>query len=97
MSATDYADTYDPDTDFDRHYTLATARRIRERLAAGAQVLELGCATGLMTSVIANGTVNVLGIDRSSEYLERASARGLPGAQLSQRRSGGSARDERAF
>jgi 2-polyprenyl-3-methyl-5-hydroxy-6-metoxy-1,4-benzoquinol methylase len=82
VSATDYADTYDPDTDFDRHYTLTTARRIRERLAPGARVLELGCATGLMTSVIADGTVNVLGIDRSSEYLERASARELPGCSF---------------
>jgi 2-polyprenyl-3-methyl-5-hydroxy-6-metoxy-1,4-benzoquinol methylase len=82
MSPTDYADTYDPDTDFDRHYTLATARRIRERIAPGARVLELGCAAGLMTSVIADGTVTVLAIDRSEAYLERARERELPGASL---------------
>lgn len=78
MSAADYTDTYDPDTDFDRHYTLATARRIRERLAPGARVLELGCASGLMTSAIATEGVAILGIDRSAEYLERARARELP-------------------
>jgi len=86
MSATDYADTYDPDTDFDRHYTLATARSIRERIAERAgshpRVLELGCATGLMTSAIADGSVAVLGIDRSEAYLERARARGLPDARF---------------
>lgn len=82
MSATDYAGTYDPDTDFDRHYTLATARRINERLAAGARVLELGCATGLMTSSIADGSVTVLAVDRSEDYLERARARGLPGTRF---------------
>jgi 2-polyprenyl-3-methyl-5-hydroxy-6-metoxy-1,4-benzoquinol methylase len=74
----DYADTYDPDADFDRHYTLATGSRIRERLRPGDRVLELGCATGLMTSVIAAGDVDVLAIDRSVAYLERARARGLP-------------------
>jgi 2-polyprenyl-3-methyl-5-hydroxy-6-metoxy-1,4-benzoquinol methylase len=93
VSATDYTDTYDPDTDFDRHYTLATARRIRERIAEQAarrqpagsskpRVLELGCATGLMSSAIADGTVSVLGVDRSETYLERARARGLPDARF---------------
>ncbi len=82
MSSVDYTDTYDPDTDFDRHYTLATAARIRERVDAGAKLLELGCATGLMTSAIADGTVTVLAIDRSSEYLERAHTRGLPGVRF---------------
>jgi 2-polyprenyl-3-methyl-5-hydroxy-6-metoxy-1,4-benzoquinol methylase len=82
VSVADYADTYDPDTDFDRHYTLATACCIRERLAPGARVLELGCAAGLMTSAIADGTVTVLGIDRSAAYLERARERELPGARF---------------
>jgi 2-polyprenyl-3-methyl-5-hydroxy-6-metoxy-1,4-benzoquinol methylase len=82
MSAADYTDTYDPDTDFDSHYTLATGRRIRERLDGGAMVLELGCATGLMTSVIADGSVSVLGVDRSAEYLERSRSRDLPGARF---------------
>jgi 2-polyprenyl-3-methyl-5-hydroxy-6-metoxy-1,4-benzoquinol methylase len=80
----DYADTYDPDTDFDRHYTLATAQRIRAHVAAGARVLELGCATGLMTAAIADGSVAVLGVDRSGDYLRRARARGLPRAEFLQ-------------
>jgi 2-polyprenyl-3-methyl-5-hydroxy-6-metoxy-1,4-benzoquinol methylase len=93
MSAADYTDTYDPDTDFDRHYTLATARRIRERIAqrreeaqAGSRprVLELGCASGLMTSAIADGSVSVLGVDRSGAYLDRARARGLPHTRFEQ-------------
>ena len=82
MSATDYADTYDPDTDFDRHYTLNAARRIQERLAPGAAVLELGCATGLMTSAIADGSVSVLAVDRSEGYLERARGRELPSTRF---------------
>jgi 2-polyprenyl-3-methyl-5-hydroxy-6-metoxy-1,4-benzoquinol methylase len=77
MSTVDYTDTYDPDTDFDRYYTLAAGARIRERLEPGARVLELGCATGLMTSVFADGSVEVLGVDRSCAYLDRARARGL--------------------
>jgi 2-polyprenyl-3-methyl-5-hydroxy-6-metoxy-1,4-benzoquinol methylase len=75
---TDYATTYDPDTDFDHHYTLATAQRLRTRIAPGARVLELGCATGLMTSLIADGSVEVVGVDRSAAYLQRARARALP-------------------
>jgi 2-polyprenyl-3-methyl-5-hydroxy-6-metoxy-1,4-benzoquinol methylase len=86
MSVSDYADTYDPDTDFDRHYTLATARRIHARILAQGgshpRVLELGCASGLMTSTIADGSVAVTAIDRSNEYLERARARGLPNARF---------------
>ncbi len=84
MSSTDYAGTYDPDTDFDRHYTLATARRIGERIEPGARILELGCATGLMTSAIADGAVSILGIDRSESYLRRAQARELPGVRFLQ-------------
>jgi 2-polyprenyl-3-methyl-5-hydroxy-6-metoxy-1,4-benzoquinol methylase len=82
VNATDYTATYDPDVDFDRHYTLATARSIRTRLASGARVLELGCATGLMTAAIADGTIDVLGVDRSAAYLARAWARGLPRAEF---------------
>jgi 2-polyprenyl-3-methyl-5-hydroxy-6-metoxy-1,4-benzoquinol methylase len=80
----DYTATYDPDADFDGRYTLATAARIGGRITAGARVLELGCATGLMTSVLADGTIEVLAIDRSVEYLERARARRLPGAEFRQ-------------
>jgi|SRR5580704_3999289 2-polyprenyl-3-methyl-5-hydroxy-6-metoxy-1,4-benzoquinol methylase len=82
MQGSDYTHTYDPERDFDRHYTLATAHRIRERLAPGSSLLELGCATGLMTSVIADGTLTVLGVDRSEEYLRRARARELPGTRF---------------
>ncbi len=77
-----YGDSYDPDGDFDRHYTLATARRIKERISAGARILELGCGTGLMSSLLADGTVELLGVDHSATYLERARERGLPGAEF---------------
>lgn len=82
MSTADYAATYDPETDFDRHYTLATARRIRERVRPGDRVLELGCATGLMTAALADVGLDVVAIDRSSAYLERARARGLAGVRF---------------
>ena len=49
----DYSAIYDPDTDFDSRYTMATVRRIAERVAPGDRVLELGCATGLMTGHLA--------------------------------------------
>lgn len=78
----DYTDTYDPDTDFDAQYTLATARAVKRRISAGARVLELGCATGLMSSVLADGTIELLGIDRSGPYLERARARRLPRSEF---------------
>ena len=38
----DYSAIYDPDTDFDARYTMATVRRIAERVAPGDRVLELG-------------------------------------------------------
>jgi 2-polyprenyl-3-methyl-5-hydroxy-6-metoxy-1,4-benzoquinol methylase len=80
MTSIDYADTYDPDQDFDRHYTIATARRISERLAPGDRVLELGCATGLMSSVLADALVagELTGVDRSPAFLDRARSRELP-------------------
>ena len=81
MSAADYTTSYDPDTDFDRHYTLATARRIAERVRPGDRILELGCATGLMGAQLAGPQVPLLGIDRSPAYLERARARRTPGTR----------------
>jgi SAM-dependent methyltransferase len=78
MSSTagaDYSAIYDPDTDFDARYTMATVRRIAERVAPGERVLELGCATGLMTAYLADGGARVTGIDRSEAYLDRARAR----------------------
>jgi 2-polyprenyl-3-methyl-5-hydroxy-6-metoxy-1,4-benzoquinol methylase len=75
----DYSDSYDPDTDFDRYYTIATGRKIAERVRDGDRVLELGCATGLMSSVIQTHIRPDywLGLDRSADYLRRATARGL--------------------
>ncbi|HTI34462.1 MAG TPA: class I SAM-dependent methyltransferase [Miltoncostaea sp.] len=78
MSSTagaDYSAIYDPDTDFDARYTMATVRRIAERVAPGERVLELGCATGLMTAHLAGQGARVTGVDRSGAYLERARAR----------------------
>lgn len=75
----DYSASYDPDADFDAVYTTATGRRIASQLAADARVLELGCATGLMTTLLAGARRTVLAVDRSVPYLERLLARELPG------------------
>jgi 2-polyprenyl-3-methyl-5-hydroxy-6-metoxy-1,4-benzoquinol methylase len=84
MTGIDYADTYDPDTDFDRFYTIATARKIAETIKTGQRVLELGCATGLMTSIVLDRSApqSWLGVDRSDAFLERARARGLAAARF---------------
>ena len=71
----DYSAIYDPDTDFDARYTMATVRRIAERVAPGDRVLELGCATGLMTAHLVGQGARVTGVDRSDAYLDRARAR----------------------
>lgn len=84
MSGTDYAGVYDPDTDFDSWYTRATGAAIARRLAPGCRVLELGCATGLMTVAFAAAGAQVVGVDRSAIYLERARARALTGATFVQ-------------
>jgi 2-polyprenyl-3-methyl-5-hydroxy-6-metoxy-1,4-benzoquinol methylase len=75
----DYAGSYDPDTDFDRFYTIATGRKIAERIKPGDGVLELGCATGLMSAVIQTHTKPGywLGLDRSAVFLRRAAERNL--------------------
>ena len=80
----DYTTTYDPDRDFDAWYTRATAAIIGPRLHAGQKILELGCATGLMTSLLASSGAAILGVERSTEYLPRARARGLPGVRYVQ-------------
>jgi 2-polyprenyl-3-methyl-5-hydroxy-6-metoxy-1,4-benzoquinol methylase len=73
----DYATTYDPDLDFDAWYTRATAAIIGPQARAGQRILELGCATGLMTSLLAPSGATILGVERSEEYLARARARKL--------------------
>ncbi len=70
-----YEDSYNPDTDFDRVYTLATGQAIAAHLNAGDSVLELGCATGLMTSVLIETGAAVTAVDRSANYLARAQER----------------------
>lgn len=80
MSNADYAGAYDPDTDFDGWYTRATGTAIARRLSPGRRVLELGCATGLMTVSLVAAGAEVVGVDRSPVYLERARARNLAGA-----------------
>lgn len=81
---TDYAATYDPELDFDRHYSLATVRRIVTHVRPGDRVLELGCATGLMTAELAAAGARVTAVDRSPAYLERLRAKGLHGVELVQ-------------
>ena len=82
MTTCDYTGIYDPDTDFDRRYTDATAARVAERIAPGQRVLELGCATGLMTAPLVAAGARVTAVDRSGEYLDRARARVGEGATL---------------
>lgn len=76
----DYSELYDPDTDFDSRYTRATGARVAARVAPGDRVLELGCATGLMSAIVAGAGGRVTGLDHSEEYLRRARERDLPGA-----------------
>lgn len=76
----DYSTTYDPDQDFDRWYTIATAASIQSRLSSTDGVLELGCATGLMTELLAPFSSEIVGVDRSREYLDRARQRNIPNA-----------------
>jgi 2-polyprenyl-3-methyl-5-hydroxy-6-metoxy-1,4-benzoquinol methylase len=77
----DYSAIYDPDTDFDLHYTRATGERIVRWLRPGDHVLELGCATGAMTALLAGDGRTVAAVDRAEEYLARGRERGLPGVQ----------------
>lgn len=77
-----YDDRYDPDADFDRWFTVGTGRAIAPWLKPGDEVLELGCATGLMTVTLAEAGAVVVGVDRSEVYLERARARALPQASF---------------
>lgn len=73
----EYLTNYDPDADFDALYTRATGEAIAEKLEAREQVLELGCATGLMTTYFVARGATVVGVDRSPKYLARARSRRL--------------------
>ncbi|MDX8152817.1 class I SAM-dependent methyltransferase [Patulibacter brassicae] len=82
MSTVDYSAIYDPDTDFDLHYTRATGERIRSWLRPGESVLELGCATGAMTALLVGDGRQVVAVDQAERYLERVSARHLVGVEV---------------
>jgi 2-polyprenyl-3-methyl-5-hydroxy-6-metoxy-1,4-benzoquinol methylase len=76
-----YTDTYDPDTDFDRWHTLATAEALTVWIRPGDEVLELGCATGLMTAELAASHALVTAVDHDEVYLHRTASRGLAGVE----------------
>jgi SAM-dependent methyltransferase len=80
--AAEYADIYDPDLDFDSWYTKLTARRVERRLAPGDRILELGSATGLMTSLLAHDAREFVCVERSTPYVARARARGLRNVEI---------------
>jgi 2-polyprenyl-3-methyl-5-hydroxy-6-metoxy-1,4-benzoquinol methylase len=82
--ATEYSDRYDPETDFDRHYTVATAKRIRRWFRPGDRVLEFGPANGYMTSLLAERDVRITAVEMSANYVEQARARGIPNAEFVQ-------------
>jgi 2-polyprenyl-3-methyl-5-hydroxy-6-metoxy-1,4-benzoquinol methylase len=75
-----YVDLYDPDEDFDRWYTDATARAVGRWVRPGDTMLELGCATGRMSEAFAAIGASVTGVDIAVPYLERARSRGLVAA-----------------
>ena len=77
----DYASVYDPETDFDAWLTRFVGRRIAARLRADDTVLEIGCATGLMTEILAPRCAHVLGIERSADYVARFARRGIANAE----------------
>jgi len=82
VSALDYSAVYDPETDVDAHFTRATGAAIATWLRPGDRVLELGCATGLMTAMLAGDGRRVVAVERSDAYLERARGRALPGVEV---------------
>lgn len=82
VEARDYTRTYDPEADFDRWYTVGTGRAIAPWLRRGDRVLELGCATGLMTAMLVDAGARVIAVDRAGHYLERLRARDLPGVDV---------------
>jgi 2-polyprenyl-3-methyl-5-hydroxy-6-metoxy-1,4-benzoquinol methylase len=79
-SASAPAPHFDPEADFDRAFAVAVARRVRRFFRPGDRVLELGCATGLMTSLFVERDVSVTAVDRSVTAIDAARTRGLPRA-----------------
>ena len=68
---------------WDRRFTASGSMRNRlarfqsavsSRLAAGAKVLDFGCGTGDITVACASAGFRVVGVDRSSQMIERARA-----------------------
>lgn len=80
--ACDYAAIYDPETDFDRWYTLLTAKRILGHLQPGQSILELGSATGLLTQALAAEGRDIVCLERAATYIARARARNLPNVEI---------------
>lgn len=83
MTTASYDGAYDPDTDFDRHYSLLVARRIRRWLRPGDRVLEVGSAQGLMTEVLAGRAgVRVTAVERFERYARLARERQPANAEI---------------
>jgi SAM-dependent methyltransferase len=82
VSEAEYSAIYDPETDFDRWYTTFTARRIAPQLGDEASILEVGSATGMLTSLLCGGNRRFVCIERSAAYVERARAKRLPGVEI---------------
>jgi SAM-dependent methyltransferase len=78
----DYTLSYDPEGDFDRWYTVGTGRAIVPWIRPGDRLLELGCATGLMTGMLVEGGAVVTAVDRAGHYLQRLRERALPGVDV---------------
>jgi 2-polyprenyl-3-methyl-5-hydroxy-6-metoxy-1,4-benzoquinol methylase len=80
----DYSAIYDPDTDFDIHFTRATGDRIARWMRPGDRVLELGCATGAMTVAFAGEGREIVAVDHAAHYLATARERDLEGVDWRQ-------------
>lgn len=78
----DYTEIYDPETDFDRWYTVLTARRIAPCLQAGQNVLEIGSATGLLTQALLERQCRIVCIERSHDYAMRARGKNMPDVEI---------------
>jgi SAM-dependent methyltransferase len=73
----DYSEIYDPDQDFDSYYSRATVKVISNLVRIQDQVLELGCAKGLMTSFLAPRVAKIIAVEQSERYLISAQSLNL--------------------